>query len=362
MAFIDVLKYDGPNNVLVWKWRPKNDGKRQEELRLGTQLVVNQSQQAVFIHNGQIADIFEPGTYQLSTKNLPIISRFVGVAFGGHSPFKAEVYYINKAVSMDTKFGLLPFNMIEPNFRVPVPLTSRGSFAVKVGDAYTLMNRIIGTVPDFEAETLRNFFRGIITENVKNAIYKIAKEQLLSPLELEAIVLDVSQAVKGIITEALDKYGLLLELFNIEAIPVVDEDERVRKIVEDYHRLMSQDMEERMRLKRRAENLDVYKTERTFDTTEKVAENIGGSGIGGDSGGGILGTVIGLGMAQPIAHTMANAISNVTPQIQPAPPQAPPPNREDVIQLLQKLGELKTMGILTDEEFAEKKKELLSKL
>lgn len=359
MAIIDVLKYDGPNNVLVWKWRPKADSQRDEELRLGTQLVVNQSQQALFIKGGQLLDIFEAGTHTLSTQNLPILSSLIGLAFGGQSPFKAEVYFINKAVAMDTKFGLIPFNMMEPNFRVPIPITSRGSFAVKVADSKTFLNQIIGTVPDFEADRLTQFFRGIITENVKTAITRISKEQNLNPLELEAIVSEVSGAVKGIISEALAKYGLHLEFFNIEAIPVVDEDPRVKKIVDDFHRLMSQDMEERMRLKRRAENLEVYKVERTFDTTEKAAENIGG-GIGGE--GGILGTVVGLGMAMPIANTMGNLMNNTTQNIQQNQNNNTGVNKDEVLKLLKELGELKTAGILTVEEFTEKKKELLSKL
>lgn len=359
MAVIDVLKYDGPNNVLVWKWRPTGDGKREEELRLGTQLVVNQSQQAVFIKGGQLLDVFESGTHTLSTLNLPVLSGLIGLAFGGQSPFKAEVYFVNKAVAMDTKFGLLPFNMLEPNFRVPIPITSRGSFAVKVSDAKLFLNRIIGTVPDFEAARLTQFFRGIITENVKSAITKISKEQSINPLELEAIVSEVSGAVKGIISISLADYGLHLEFFNIEAIPVVDEDPRVKKIVEDFHRLMSMDMEERMRLKRRAENLEVYKIERTYDTTEKAAENIGG-GIGGE--GGILGTVVGLGMAMPIANTMGNLMSKTTQNIQQNQDNNSMVNKDEILKLLKELGELKTAGILTDEEFTEKKKELLSKL
>jgi membrane protease subunit (stomatin/prohibitin family) len=354
MAIIDVLKYDGPNNVLVWKWRPKNDGQRQEELRLGTQLVVNQSQQAVFIKGGQVADVFEAGTHTLSAQNLPIISSLIGLAFGGQSPFKAEVYFINKAAAMDTKFGLIPFNMIEPNFKVPIPITSRGSFAVKIADARTFLNQIIGTVHDFEADTLKHFFRGIITENIKTAIYKIAKEQKLSPLELEAIIFEVSEAVKGIISETLARYGVHLELFNIEAIPIIDEDPRVKKIVEDYQRLWAQDMEERMRLKRRAENLDIYKIERSFDTTEKAAGNIGG-GDGGTSG--ILGTMVGLGMVNPLGNAIGGMMGSITPNVQQAAA-----DKDEVIKLLQKLGELKVAGILTDEEFAEKKKELLSKI
>ena len=357
MAVIDVLKYDGPNNVLVWKWRPRNDGKRQEELRYGTQLVVNQSQQAVFLHGGQIADIFDAGTHTLSAENLPILSGLIGLSFGGRSPFKAEVYFFNKAVAMDNKFGLIPFNMIEPNFRVPIPVTSRGSFAIKVADVRSFITQIIGTVRDFEAKTLTQYFRGIIIENVKTAITRISREQNISPLELEAIVFEVSDAVKGIISETLAKYGLYLELFNIEAVSIVDEDERVRKVVEDYQRLMAVDMEERMRLKRRAENLDIYKVERSFDTTEKAAENIGG----GDGGAGsILGTMVGLGMVNPLGKAMGGMMEGITAGTpQPAQTQM---NKDEVIKLLKDLGELKTAGILTEEEFAEKKKELLSKI
>jgi len=316
-------------------------------------LLINQ--QAVFVKGGQIADIFEAGTHTLSAQNLPILSGLIGLAFGGQSPFKAEIYYFNKAVAMDNKFGLIPFNMIEPNFRVPIPVTSRGSFAVKIADVWAFISQIIGTVPDFEAATLKQYFRGIITEQIKAAIIRISREQNLSPLELEAIVIDVSDAVKGIISETLAKYGLYLDLFNIEAISIVDEDAKVKKVVEDYQRLMAQDMEERMRLKRRAENLDVYKVERTFDTTEKAAENIGG----GDSGAGnILGTMVGIGMAQPLSNTIGNMMSNIAPNAQPAAQM----NKDEVIKLLKELGELKTAGILTEEEFAEKKKELLSKI
>lgn len=94
MAIIDVLKYDGPNNVLVWKWRPQERNKkrhfelfgnqrnydlRQDQLRYGTQLVVNQSQIAVFVKDGQIADIFATGRYTLSSKNLPILDKLLGI-------------------------------------------------------------------------------------------------------------------------------------------------------------------------------------------------------------------------------------------------------------------------------------------
>ena len=358
MAIIDVLKYDGPNNVLVWKWRSVSNSDREKELRLGSQLVVNQSQEVCFIKGGQMLDVFGPGTHTLSTKNLPILSSLIGLAFGGDSPFTAEVYFINKSVSMDAKFGLLPFNMIEPNFKIPIPVTSRGSFALAVSDSKIFLNKIVGTVGDFETRTLSQYFRGVITEATKNAITKIAREQKLSPLELESIVFEVANAVKGLLASTMLDYGLDLRLFNIEAIPIIDDDPKVKKIIEDYQRIMAEDTEERMRLKRRADNLDVYKVERSFDTSEKVAENMGG-GLGGD-GGNLIGTMIGMGMVNPLANQMGNIMQgntmNTTPQTNASN------DNDEIFEDLKKLGELKAAGILTDEEFNEKKKELLTKI
>ncbi len=357
MAIIDVLKYDGPNNVLVWKWRSASNSSREEELRYGTQLVVNQSQEACFIKGGQLLDVFGPGTHTLSSKNLPILSSIIGLAFGGDSPFKAEVYFVNKSVSMDAKFGLIPFNMLEPNFKVPIPVTSRGSFALNVSDSKAFLNKIVGTVPDFETRTLSQYFRGVIVENVKHAITKIAKEQKLSPLELESIVYEVGNAVRGFMGITISDYGLELKLFNIEAIPIIDDDQRVKDIVAQYQKLMSEDAAERMRLKRRAENLEVYRIERSFDTAETAAENMGG-GLGGD-GGNLIGTMVSMGMVNPIANQMGNIMQNSMPTSQSTTDSN---NNDKVFEDLKKLGELKAMGVLSEEEFNEKKRELLTKI
>jgi membrane protease subunit (stomatin/prohibitin family) len=281
----------------------------------------------------------------------------VGLAFGGDSPFKAEVYFINKSVSMDAKFGLIPFNMIEPNFKIPIPVTSRGSFALSVKDSSTFLNRIVGTVPDFETKTISQYFRGVIVESTKNAITKIAHEQKLSPLELESIVFEVANAVKGLLAGTISEFGLDLRLFNIEAIPVIDDDPKVKKIIEDYQRIMSIDTEERMRLKRRAENLEIYKIESSFGVSEKVAENMGG-GLG--EGGNLMGTMIQMGMVNPIATQMGNIMQNNTQAINPSTSKAN--NNDDIIKLLEQLGKLKDSGILTQDEFNEKKKELLNKI
>ena len=360
MAIIDVLKYDGPNDVLVWKWRSESSSSREEELRMGSQLIVNQSQEACFFKGGELLDVFGPGTHTLSTKNLPFLSKLVGLVYGGETPFSAEVYFVNKTVSMDAKFGLIPFNMVEPTFKVPIPVSCRGSFALMVKDSKQFLTNMIGTVKDFNTKTLSELFRGVISENVKNTITKISREQNLSPLELESIVYEVGTAVKSIINEHLQEFGIEIKLFNIESIPVIDEDQRVKDVVAQFQKIMAADVDERMRLKRRAENLEVYKVERSFDTTEKAAENLGG-GEGGDAGGtgGIIGTMIGLGMVNPIAQQMGDMMAKNTPNtLQGGSVSA----SEEAIKLLKQLGELKDAGVLTEDEFAQKKKELLEKL
>ncbi|MCM1302272.1 MAG: SHOCT domain-containing protein [Bacteroides cellulosilyticus] len=120
-------------------------------------------------------------------------------------------------------------------------------------------------------------------------------------------------------------------------------------------------MQERLRLKRRAENIDVFKVERTFDTTEKAAENIGG---GNGLGGNILGTMVGLGMVNPLGTAMGNIMNNVaygapSAQSQPTPEQ---PNKDAILKMLKDLNDLKDTGILTEAEFENKKRELLSKI
>ena len=259
MAIIDVLKYDGPNDVLVWKWRSESSSSREEELRMGSQVIVNQSQEACFFKGGELLDVFGPGTHTLSTKNLPFLSKLVGLVYGGDTPFSAEVYFVNKTVSMDAKFGLMPFNMVEPTFKVPIPVSCRGSFALIVKDSKRFLTNMIGTVKDFNTKTLSELFRGVISENVKNTITKISREQNLSPLELESIVYEVGTAVKSIINEHLQEFGIEIKLFNIESIPVIDEDQRVKDVVAQFQKIMAADVDERMRLKRRAENLEVYK-------------------------------------------------------------------------------------------------------
>ena len=361
MAIIDVLKYEGPNDVLVWKWHSDSNDSRENELRLGTQVIVNESQEACFYKGGELLDILGPGTHKLTTKNIPILASIVGLLYGGDSPFSAEVFYVNKAVSLNTKFGLSPFNVMEQTFKVPLPVTCRGSYAVQVKDARLFLTKMIGTTKEFGTNELTEFFRGVISEKVKTAILQISREQKISPLELEGILIEVGDAVKHILQRHLEDFGLDLVLFNVEAIPVISDNTAVQSIIEKYQELMADDLEERLRLARRAENLEVYKVERSFDTTEKAAENLGSVGGGGETSG-IIGTMVGLGMVNPIAQQMGELMAQNSKNINNTSNVSNNVSNNEIVELLEKLGKLRDNGVLTEQEFLAKKKELLDKL
>ena len=109
---------------------------------------------------------------------------------------------------MNTKWGLQPFNMVEPNFQVPIPVSARGSFAIKISDTMTFATQVVGTMPDLDANSIQKYFKGIIVENVKDAISRISEDENISPVALETIVKPVSEAVKSIIGQKLEKYGI----------------------------------------------------------------------------------------------------------------------------------------------------------
>jgi membrane protease subunit (stomatin/prohibitin family) len=220
---------------------------------------------------GKLLDVFGAGTHTLTSLNIPFLADVIGLAFGGDTPFTAEVFYVNKALSQDAKWGLMPFNIVEPNFKVPIPITCRGSYSVKIVDSRKFLTEIVGVSSLYNQLELQKLFRGIITESTKNAIWKLSDDLGLGPLELEYMVKELSNSIQPAVKLAMSKYGLEISFFSVEGISVIDEDERVRKIVEDYHRIMSEDMEEKLRLKRRAEQLNVYKVERTFDTSNTAS-------------------------------------------------------------------------------------------
>ena len=143
MAIIDVIKYEGGNNILVWK-HPK------EDFNTSAQLIVHESQEAIVFKDGRASDPYLAGKYTIETENIPGVLRLVGLVTGGISPNHYEIYYINKAYSMDIPWGTAtPWTIQDPSLQIPFEMQAHGQFAVRVEDSKKLVLKLVGTMKRF---------------------------------------------------------------------------------------------------------------------------------------------------------------------------------------------------------------------
>ncbi len=139
MAIIDVIKYEGDNSTFVWK-HPC------EDFNTSSQLIVHESQEAVFFLNGQALDLFGPGKHTLETNNIPIARRILNIPTGGVSPFHCEVYFINKTDQMAIKWGTdSKVQYIEPTYKFPLSIGANGEMVLSVADSRKLLVKLVGT-------------------------------------------------------------------------------------------------------------------------------------------------------------------------------------------------------------------------
>ncbi|MCL2659563.1 MAG: SPFH domain-containing protein [Acidobacteriaceae bacterium] len=292
MAVVDVVKYDGGPDVFAWKYRS-------DELGTWTQLIVNESQEAVLYKGGQALDVFAAGRHTLSTANIPFLSKFVNLPFGGRSPFKAEVWYVNKAHSLDIKWGTpTPIQLQDPKYRVFVPVRSYGQFGIQIGDSKKFLTKLVGTLPVLDKTNILNFFRGLYLTTVKDSISTYLVKKNVSALEINAYLVELSDHLKEKITPTLNEYGINLLNFFVNDVSVPEDDPAVKKLKDA--------------LAKRAE-MDIvgysYVQERSFDTLEGAATNPGSAQAG------LMGAGIGLGIGMGVGGAMGSQASGLAQSI-----------------------------------------------
>lgn len=279
MPLIDLVKYNGSPNVFAWKFP-------NEELSTLTQLIVNQSQEAILIKNGRITDIFPPGRHALDTANIPILRELINLPFDGKSPFTAEVWYVNKAYNLDIKWGTpSPIQLQDPRFGIFAPIRANGIFGVQIADSEKFLRKFVGTLSVFDADNMTKFFRGIYVTRVKDVIASYLIKKQIGILEINAHLNDLSEFLKDDLSPFLQDYGINLISFYINDISVPENDEGVKQL--------------KLVLSKRAEMGIIgytYQQERTFDTLEGAAKNTGsdassimGAGLGMAMGVGLGG-------------------------------------------------------------------------
>lgn len=278
MAIVEVVKYNGGPDVFAWKYP-------NEELGTWTQLIVNESQEAILFKGGQALDLFPSGRHTLQTANIPILNNIVNLPFGGKSPFTAEVWYINKIHSLDIKWGTAtPIQLQDPKYKVFVPLRSFGQFGIQIEDSRKFLIKLVGTITSFDKDSIVRYFRGLYLTKVKDAISSYLVHKQVSVLEINAYLEELSEQLKEKMVPVLSEYGIKLINFYVNDINVPEDDNAVIKLKEA--------------LAKKAE-MDIvgynYAQQRSFDTLEGAATNPS-SGQAGFMGAGLgLGMGVGLG-------------------------------------------------------------------
>ena len=271
MAISDVIKFGGAQDDLVWKYSG-------EEFNATSQLIVDETHQAVLVVNGQAADLFGPGRHTLSVPNIPLVKKIISIPTGGVSPFPCKVFYITQVHQMDLLWGTQgAITLDDPLYDIFLHVMLHGSLTFSIMDSRKFLVKMVGFRNVFKSADLVKNFRGIISSHVKDCISKIMVNGQLSYFMINANLFEVSGVVKGRLDEIFDEYGIRIEFFNIETIEVPEK---------DYAAVTAS---KERRTGRQIEGY-TWQEERQMMIAEKFAGNEGTMGsIGGAVGGFMMG-------------------------------------------------------------------------
>ena len=336
---IDRIKYDASTDEwLVWKY-PR------EDIRIGAQLIVNQSQEALFFKGGQALDVFGPGTHTLSTGNLPLLNKLINLPFGGETPFTAEIWFVNKHAKRDLRWGTQsPIPLIDPVYNFPVNVRAFGQWGIRVNDCRSLVSQLVGTLKDLSSEKIDSYFMGEIVQRLSDILSKYFVEQSISIFHANAKLNELSQSTADAIRSEFKRFGLEIVNFNVERISMPDED------MSKFQEVLGKKMEIDQLSK--SEVGPGYTTTRTFEILDKAAGTEGGAAGAMLAGG--LGLGMGLGAGVPVGKQVGQMMG-IQPQQSPTSNPA-----DDPVVKLQTLKRLLENGLISQQEFDEKKKQILN--
>ena len=309
MKISSIIKYEGDNKTFIWK-HPV------EDFNTSSQLIVHESQEALFFANGQALDLFGPGRYTLETQNIPLIGKLLNLPTGGETPFHCEVYFINKIEQMAIKWGTdNKVQFIEPTLNFPLEIGASGQMSITPENSRKLLLKLVGTESLLDQEKLTNYFRSFLMTRVKTYLAQTIKAQKINIFEIDEHLTNLSNALKEKIAIDFLDYGVSLKTFFITTIVKPDGDPQYENFKELHFRqyadikdaeirqlvgIIDQQAEAKKMIieaegiagKRNIEGY-TYQQERSFDVAEKVAGN---EGVGEFSNMGIgLGVMAGVG-------------------------------------------------------------------
>ena len=376
----DILKYEGDNSTFIWK-HPS------EDFNSLTQLIVHESQEAIFFMNGQALDLFGAGRYTLETQNIPKIGKILNRATGDKTPFHCEVYFINKTEQMSIKWGTdSKVQYIDPQYGFPLAIGASGEMSLRAEDSRKLLIKLVGTENYLGQQKLVSFFRAFLMTRIKTYIAQVIKTNAINIFEIDENLTVFSDNLHKLLIPDFADYGISLERFFVTNIVKPDGDSQYEKFKELHFRQYADIAEAKLRQQtdiiyaqteaqkvvidsqaqatKRAQEGYTYAQERGFDVAEKVAEN---EAVGQFTNMGIgLGTMAGVGGAVGgvVGGAVSNAMNAASQPTQPVQAQIPQPSN-DITSFkakVEKLTVMKESGIISEEEFNQMKAKLLSEI
>ncbi len=365
----DIIKYEGDNSTFIWK-HPC------EDFNSLTQLIVHESQEALFFMNGQALDLFGPGRHTLETQNIPKLGKVLNRTTDGETPFHCEVYFINKSEQMNIKWGTdSKVQYIEPTYGFPLSIGASGEMSLRAEDSRRLLVKLVGTENFLGQQKLVSFFRSFLMARVKTYIAQVIKTNAINIFEIDENLTLFSESIKNLLVDDFADYGIALEQFFVTNIARPDGDRQYEKFKELHFRQYADIAEAKLRQQtdiiyaqteaqktviasqamatKRAQEGYTYQQERGFDVAEMVAQN---EAVGEFTNMGVgLGTMAGVGGAVGgmVGAQMQDAVNSAT---------APVDNGAAFKAKVEKLSMLKEAGLISDEEFNSMKATLLSEI
>ncbi len=367
----EIIKYEGDNSTFVWK--PPC-----EDFNSLTQLIVHESQEAVFFMNGQALDLFGPGRYTLETQNIPKIGKVLNRTTGGETPFHCEVYFVNKAEQMAVKWGTdSKVQYIEPTYGFPISIGASGEMSLRAADSRKLLLKLVGTENYLTQQKLVGFFRSFLMTRVKTYIAQVMKANAINIFEIDENLTAFSNSIKNLLTNDFAEYGVSLEQFFVTNVLKPDGDRQYEKFKDLHFRQYADIAEAKLRQQtaiieaeteaqktvidskaqatKRVQEGYTYQQERGFDVATEVARN---EAVGQFTNMGVgLGTMAGVGGA--VGSVVGGAVNNAMNTAL----EQPVAQADDMALFkakVEKLNIMKNSGMITEEEFNSMKAQLLS--
>ena len=311
--FIEIIEWlDDSNDTLAWRF-PVRD----QEIKNGAKLVVRESQEAVFVNEGQLADVFKPGTHPLTTQNLPVLADLKGWKYGFQSPFKAETYFISTRLYNDLKWGTSnPIMMRDADFGM-LRIRAFGIYSIKVADSGTFLKQLVGTNGVYTVEDISEQLRKTIMSRFTDTL----GEAKIPALDLAAKYDELSDLVKQKLQDEFKTMGLELSKFFVENISLPEEVEAM--------------MDKRTSVGMMAPVMGAYTQMQVADSIPLAAQNPGGvAGMG-------MGMGLGFGMGNMMGQQMGTAAGQMAQA--PFPAGAAPAAAAPAKSLKDELTELKEL-------------------